>query len=45
MTKEEMQHEIEKLYNQMTPENKAKARAKYFELLEEQEREASPAST
>ncbi len=31
---------LEELYNQLTPENKAKFRAKVHELLKEQENEA-----
>lgn len=31
---------LDELYNQLTPENKAKARAKVRELLQEQENEA-----
>ena len=38
MTKEEMLIELERLYSQLTPENKAKARAYAHKLyLEEQE--------
>lgn len=37
--REKLVAEIEELYSQLTPENKAKARAKYYELLREQEEE------
>lgn len=40
MSNEEMQAKLVELYEQLTPENKEKARAKYYELLEEQERES-----
>ena len=36
---EQMQAEINELYSRMTPENKAKARAYYEQLLAEQEAE------
>ena len=44
MTLEEygaMKAHFEEIYNQLTPENKAKARAKIHELLKEQENEAN----
>lgn len=43
--REKLVAEIEELYNQLTPENKAKARAKYYELLREQEEEEKRRAT
>ena len=40
LSSEEKTKELMKLYDQLTPENKAKARAKYLELLAEQEADA-----
>ena len=36
MTHEEIEKRIAEIYAQLTPENKAKARAYYYELLAEQ---------
>lgn len=40
LSQEDMKESILDLYNRMTPENKEKAIAKYYELLAEQEKEA-----
>lgn len=37
--REALEAELMEIYSQLTPENKAKARAKYYELLREQEEE------
>ncbi len=39
------QAEFEQIYKQLTPENKRKVIIKYFELLEEQEKEEKERAT
>lgn len=43
--REALEKEIMEIYSQLSPENKAKARAKYFELLREQEEEEKRRAT